>query len=126
MKPIRIIPLFAALLLALHGAGVVRTIHNLSHHSQPVITQSCDHSSEQSNPTKQALSDQPTDQPTDQQDDQDCDLCLTLNSITPSLSAPELLTSTHQPITQIAPRSSEAAPSIYFIADRPTRGPPLS
>tara|TARA_R110002095_G_scaffold1271_2_gene6697 strand:- start:240 stop:605 length:366 start_codon:yes stop_codon:yes gene_type:complete len=121
VKPNRLILLATTILLALNGAGVLRAVHNLSHHAQPTISQSCDSAADHQTPTKQAPK-TPSNQPTDQ----DCDLCLSLHSITPTLAEPAPLPLTLETITYIPAQPISVVPSLYTLSDHPTRGPPLS
>lgn len=82
----RIIPMLSIILFALHGAGVVRSIHNFSHHSESFLAHSCNDAHGHHTPRDQA----PTEQPTDTDGEHDCDICLTLSTITPTQHAPQL------------------------------------
>ncbi|MGJ8636365.1 MAG: hypothetical protein ACSHX5_05940 [Phycisphaerales bacterium] len=90
MKVSRIIPVLCMLLFALHGAGIVRSLHNLSHHAQPSIAHSCSDAQSHTTPINQAPFEQPSDLPSDSNNKHDCDICLTLSSITPTQCAPQL------------------------------------
>jgi hypothetical protein len=126
----RIIPMLTILLFALHGAGVVRSLHNLSHDlshgAQPSIAHSCNDAQGHHAPTDQAPSEQPTEQPSDTDDDHDCEICLTLSTITPTQHAP-------QPGTLIvAPKDNpfrNTAQILVYPAQQPgdhaARAPPI-
>lgn len=126
MKLIRIIPLFAAVLLALHGTGIVRTLHKLSHHAQPSIAHSCIDAQSNTTPINQAPTEQPSEHPSDTDDEHDCDICLTLNSITPTQSAPHLDTLASAPKDNPFIITSQVLVySAQQLGDRAARAPPI-
>jgi DUF2946 family protein len=124
MKLLRFISVFSVILFALHGAGVVRTLHNISHHAQPSTSHSCNDAQSHNTPTNQA----PTEQPSDSDDeDHDCDICLTLNSITPTQDAPQLTTLPLAPKGELFKITNQ---TLHYSAQRPgdkaARAPPIS
>ena len=118
----RIIPILSILLLALHGAGVVRTLHSLSHHAQPSIAHTCNDATSHSAPQNHA----PSEHPSDSDDDHDCDLCLTLNSFTPIHTAPQLQTLAYLPKDHLFGITAQTLPySPQQLDDHAARAPPI-
>jgi len=122
MKISHIIPVLSILLFALHGAGIARSLHNLSHHTQPSITHSCNDANNYSTPINQA----PSEQPTDTDDDHDCDICLTLSSITPVQSDSQPGTLTNAPKDNFFRNTAqELANPVQLLGDHAARAPPI-
>jgi len=133
MKIPRIILIFTTLLFALHGSGVLRSFHYISDHTQASTHHSCADAQSYSPPINQAPSDQsseqqseqPTEQPTDTKNEHDCDICLTINSITPIQDAPQLTT---LPLTPKGELFKITNQTLHYSAQRPgdkaARAPP--
>jgi hypothetical protein len=119
MKISRLILIFATLLFALHGAGVVRSFHYHSDHARPSASHSCVdvHIDTQS---------EPTERPSDTDDEHDCDICLTINTITPIQDAPQLTT---LPLTPKGELFKITNQTLHYSAQRPgdkaARAPPI-
>jgi len=106
------------MLIALHGAGVLNTFHNLTHHAQHTHIDACQ--------SEQTTENQAPNTPTDEQEDKDCVLCLTLHSITPTLIDHALLPVTPPTRTLVSAHTNQAVPTLYVLSDHPARAPPQS
>ncbi|MBL4809263.1 MAG: DUF2946 family protein [Phycisphaerales bacterium] len=126
MKPNRAILLLITAVLTLHGMGALRTLHNLTHHSSSTLSHACHTTENTQTPSKQAPKSHPSNQPSDQPTDHDCHLCLSLHSLTPTLTEPTQLPLPLPSITQQPTRPHSAVPTLYILSDRPARAPPLS
>jgi len=126
MKISRIILIFATLLFALHGAGIVRSFHYISDHTQSSTHHGCADTQSYSTPINQAPTNEPKEQPTDSKDEHDCDICLTINSITPTQDAPQL---TILPTTPKGELFKITNQTLIYSAQRPgdkaARAPPI-
>jgi len=109
------------LVISLHGAGIVSNIHKVRHHTPQAEQHLCDsgHSD-----TESTSSDEK--QPQSPDEDEDCHLCLTLQTLTPTLDEP-----TPWPVFTLASESSPACslqtmPTRRALTDHPARAPPMS
>jgi len=105
------------MLIASHGAGVLKTYHNLTHHIQNTHIDSCQ--------GDQTTESQTPNTPTKQTDDKDCVLCLTLHTITPTLSEPTPLPSLQPAAPLQSVRDTHHAPNLLYLTDLAARAPPV-
>jgi len=114
----RAILLLTTMLIATHGAGILSTFHHLTHHAQATHIDACQND--------QSTDKQAPKTPADQQQDTDCDLCLTLHTITPTLTNPAPLPALPTTRTLVSAYANQALPTPLPRSDRSTRAPPLS
>ncbi len=123
MKSSRLILIFSTLLFALHGAGVVRSLHYLSDHAQPSACHSCVDTQAD---TQVDTQNEPTERPSDTDDEHECDICLTINTITPTQDAPQVST---LPLTPKGELFKITNQTLHYSAQRPgdkaARAPPI-
>jgi len=118
VKIYRAIILLTTMLIAMHGAGLFNTYHNLTQHASDSHSHACT--------TESTTENQAPAAPDEDREDTDCDLCLTLHTITPTLQDPTQLPALNQTRTLTWDCLDQAIPTTLHLSDRPARAPPLS
>ena len=108
-------------MIAVQGMGILRVIHNFTHHLDDNTVEVCldEHSSDHTPASP------PIDQDSDEESDQDCELCLSFSTLSTTLSTPPKLP---MKLAETPCRLLDSADVLYSLAlgnAHPVRGPPL-